>query len=406
MALGGARAFGNGEVTARTAKLRVPRGLARRLAWFALAGQVAFVAAWVIAGALQPGYSHLAQPFSELGARNAAHPAVMDLGLVALGLSVAALGPALLATLPARPATRVAAGLFGLAGLAVVVAAALPLDCSLTVDHACSHRFNAGELSWQTSAHIWAGLVFDIAFAATPFAVARALWPRHAAQLALAAASAATPILVGTFVIGGIAHGGIGLVQRLAFVSVHIWVFAVAIGVLAATRGPRPAVRGEVIPVRPRDFFGRAWEGDGELVIWPPLLWRRSPRPFRFHREITWESDEVWIVEDRVDYRDGERYVRRMVAELAGPDRVHVTADDMPGGAELHLEEGGYRVSPYRLVMPVGPLRFTLRPRDEVRRGGSEGALDWTIRFSWLGLPVSRLRGIVRPAGAPPPGAA
>src|SRR2546430_10904137 len=62
MALGGARAFGNGEVTARTAKLRVPRGLARRLAWFALAGQGAFVAAWGIARALQPGYSHLAQP--------------------------------------------------------------------------------------------------------------------------------------------------------------------------------------------------------------------------------------------------------------------------------------------------------------------------------------------------------
>ena len=109
----------------------------------------------------------------------------------------------------------------------------------------------------------------------------------------------------------------------------------------------------------------------------------------------------MWIVEDRVRYDDGEHYVRRMVAELSGPDRVHVTADDMPGGAELRLEEGGYRVSPYRLAMPIGPLRFVLRPRDEVRPRGEDGALDWTIRFSWLGLPVARLRGVVRPTGEP-----
>jgi hypothetical protein len=381
-----------------TRELRLPRWLPRRLAWFALAGQLAFVAAWVIAGALQPGYSQTAQGLSELSARNAAHPAIMVAGFAVLGLSIAALAPGLLATLPARPATRVAAGLFALAGLAILVDAALPMDCGLTIDQGCVDRFEAGALSWTTTAHLWAGLVFDVAFAATPYAVARALWPRHASLLALLAASTALPILVVTVLLVHPHGGHAGLGQRLGFLAVHAWVAIVAIGVLHSTREARPR-RGPVIPIRPRDFFGRAWQGRGELSFWPPVLWGRAARPFDFHREITWESDTVWMVEDRVTYADGERYVRRMIAELAGPDRVRVTADDMPGGAELHLEEGGYRISPYRLTLPIGPLRFVLRPRDEVRPAGDDGALDWTIRFSWLGLPVGKLRGVVRPAG-------
>src|SRR4051794_7619712 len=39
-------------------------GVARKLAWAALVGQVVFIASWVVAGALQPGYSHADQGVS------------------------------------------------------------------------------------------------------------------------------------------------------------------------------------------------------------------------------------------------------------------------------------------------------------------------------------------------------
>src|SRR4051812_46468787 len=70
-------------------------GTARKLAWAALAGQVVFIASWVVAGALEPGYSHLDQGVSELGARTASHAWIINAGLVVFGLTFVALGVAL-----------------------------------------------------------------------------------------------------------------------------------------------------------------------------------------------------------------------------------------------------------------------------------------------------------------------
>jgi hypothetical protein len=382
-------------------RVRVAPRTARRLAWLAVGGQTAFVAAWILAGALEPGYSHVRQTLSELGAGNASHPALMNAGYVALGLSLLALAPALLAILPPRPATRVAAALFAVAGVAVLAVAAVPLDCGLTVDQSCIHAFDAGRLSWRTTAHLWAGLVFDVAFVLTPFAVARALWPRHVALPVLLAAGWAIPILVASLVADELLGVGMGLVQRLGFVAVHLWVVLVAIGILHSTRAaPAP---GALIPMRPRDFFGRAWAGRGELTFWPYRVWGRAPRRFELRREVDWVSDQVWLVRDTVRFEDGEVEAHDMVARLDGPDRVHVMGDDFPGGTDLLLDPAGYRMTPYRFRVPVGPVRFALRPRDEVRMVGDDGALEWTIHFRWLGLPVARLRGVVRPAGEPAP---
>jgi hypothetical protein len=46
----------------------------RALACLAIAAQVVFVVGWIIAGALEPGYSPVRSYVSELGRRGAAHP--------------------------------------------------------------------------------------------------------------------------------------------------------------------------------------------------------------------------------------------------------------------------------------------------------------------------------------------
>lgn len=393
--------YSRGATVSATRRIQVQPRTARRLAWLAIVGQMVFIAAVIVAGALEPGYSHLEQTFSELGAGNASHPALMNAGYVALGLSLIALAPALLAVLAPRPASRVAAGLFALSGLAVLAVAAMPLDCGLTGDQRCIHLFDAGQLSWRTSAHLWAGLVFDVAFVLTPFALARALWPRHVALPVLLAAGSALPILAASMATGDLLGVGMGLAQRLGFLAVHIWVVLVAVGILHSTRAaPAP---GALVPMRPRDFFGRAWAGRGELTFWPYRLWERVPRRFELRREVTWVSDEVWLVRDTARFDDGEVEAHDMVARLDGPDRVHVMGDDIPGGVDLLLDGGGYRMTPYRFAVPIGPLRFALRPRDEVRVVDGDGALEWTVHFRWLGLPVGRLRGVVRPVGDPAP---
>ena len=81
-------------------------------AWFAIAGQVVFVVAWVTAGALQPGYSSIDNYVSELAADSAAHPWIVGAAIVVWGLSIAAIGPALLPALRGRPWRTGVAALF------------------------------------------------------------------------------------------------------------------------------------------------------------------------------------------------------------------------------------------------------------------------------------------------------
>src|SRR5918999_4178040 len=84
------------------------RQYARPLAWAAIAGQLALVAAWIVAGALEPRYSHVEHYVSVLGANGAAKPWIVNAGLVVAGPSLARLGAPLVAPLPPRPPRPIA----------------------------------------------------------------------------------------------------------------------------------------------------------------------------------------------------------------------------------------------------------------------------------------------------------
>ena len=370
-------------------------GAARGLAWAAIAGQLAFTVGWIVAGALDPGYSHLRSGVSALAADDAAHPWIVTAGIVVLGLSIAALGPAVAAVLPRRTAATVAGVAFVLSGLVIVLVAVFPVGCDLS-ESACEARFDAGRLSTATDVHLWLGLVYDVVFLVTPFALARALWPRPAAALSLGAGLFGIAIGLALFPGEQVDDLG-GLFQRFGLLLTHAWVLIVAAAVLhvVARERAKPAF----VPVRPRDFFGRGWEGDGELVAQPSVIWRRLPRRLHFRRRIRWLSDDAWIVEDTNSFTTGYTLERRMVCTMDGDDRIEVTACDMPDGAVLELTEGGYLVKPYRYVFAVGPLRLTFTCHDAVREN-PDGSLDWTIDYRWHGLPASRLTGRVRPVPA------
>ena len=388
------KGFSEGGRTGPESGLRLRPAAIRPLAWLAIAGQIVFVAGWIVAGALEPGYSGIEQTISELSRRGAAHPWLMGAALAILGLSIATLAPCLLAVLPRRRSASVAAALFALAGVAFALNAAFPLDCSLSIDRVCRARLHAGELSWQTDAHLWAGLVFEIAFVLTPFALARALWPGPVAAATLGCGLFGIGILVAAYAAADGAGVADGLVQRIGFVPIHLWVVIVAAGVLQALRERYD--RGVLVPVRPRDFFGRAWAGRGEVTFYPGFLWRRFPLRIEFRREAQPRGDDSWTFTDTTRFANGFEVVRRMVCVMEAPDRVKVVAEDMPGGAELVLTEGGYRVRPYRFTYPIGPIGITVSCHDRVREL-PDGSLEWTIGFRWHGLPTARVSGRVRP---------
>ena len=352
-----------------------------------------FIASWILAGALEPGYSHLEQAVSELGARDAARPWIANTGIVVLGISIAALAPALLAVLPRRRASTLAAILFGLAGGLVVAGGLFQLDCGMSQAR-CLDRWEAGELSPGHGIHLWVGLGFNLAFVLTPFALARSLWPRPSGLLALSAGVHGLVILVVFEALVVSDTGSDGLVQRIGLGVVHVWVLIVAAGILhSVRREPAPS---ELAPLRPREFFEGAWAGQGELLPWPFFVWRRFPLRFHARREFSWLSDEAWLMDDVATFRRGWVERRRRFFHLEAPDRVHVSADDVPGGTDLLLEERGYRIKPYKFLVSVGPLRFALNCR-EAHRIETDGTIVDTMRLGWHGLPVARITIRARP---------
>jgi hypothetical protein len=377
--------------------MRVDREIARFLAWAALVAQLVFIASWVVAGALEDGYSHLEQGVSELGADNAENPLIANAGIVVLGLSFIGVGLALLAALPRRPARQVAVGLFVAAGVSLALAGVFPLECGMAVDQRCEDLWRAGALSWQHDAHLWSGFAAEVFFVLTPFAISRALWPSPVGAAALSAGVFGVLFfLVAGFGLGSSESVAGGLLQRTGFAVMQLWVLIVVAGVLWETRG-QPA-RGDLAPIRPRDFLSSAWTGEGELVIWPYFIGRRLARRFTARRQATWLSDRVWRFDDEADYGNGRVQKRRTYCEFVSEDHVRLTATDLPDGADVQLEEDGYRITPWRMTWPIGPFPLLIRCRD-TSRIAPDGTFVNVIeaRTPVFGLPLAQTRFYVRP---------
>lgn len=295
----------------------------RFLAGAAIAGQLLFTASWVLAGALERGYSPWRQGVSELGALNARHPWIANAGLLVLGLSIACLALALRAVLPPRRASLAAATLFLIAGVALMLTGVFRLDCGLS-SHLCRARFDAGQLSWHTSTHVWAGLIASVALVLTPFAIARALWPSPTAALALGAGGFGVALAIA----GEIAYQASapdGISERLQLLAAHSWVVLVAGAVLYLTRqAPKLS---HPTALRPRDFFAASWAGDGEVAAWAPLLGRFIRARFNFTRDATYLSDEVWMFDDRATFPGGNVIAQRLICQLEPDGHIHVSGD-------------------------------------------------------------------------------
>jgi uncharacterized protein DUF998 len=195
----------------------------RALAAFGFAGQLLFPLSWVVGGLLQDGYSFRDQPISELGARTADHPWIVQAGITLWGLSVFAVAAALwlaVEDFPRRRWARVAAGLIGLVGVLIFSSGFIaPLDCMPNVDRVCEAREDAGSLSVRHYAHLWLGLP------ATPLlmlaALATALGFRRRPRLGVLAPLSLLGLAVGVaFLIafpltGDAGSANVGLNQRL-----------------------------------------------------------------------------------------------------------------------------------------------------------------------------------------------
>lgn len=207
----------------------------RLLALIAVAGQLNFVAAWIVGGLVQPGYSTADQAVSELFARTAEHPFVLWIGLVGLVPSYLATAAILRRTL--GPAGWPAGALFLLAVPLVIVVLVSPLDCMTNGSAACAARVDDGAVSAAHERHGVAAVALQLTLVATAFAVAIAVRGSRLVHWALGfgALGIATVLVVAAI---DPSDGGYGIAQRATFGFVNIWVIAVAGAAVAGIRGP------------------------------------------------------------------------------------------------------------------------------------------------------------------------
>ena len=144
-------------------------------------------------------------------------------------------------------------------------------------------------------------------------------------------------------------------------------------------------------PLQPKEFFTGIWRGEGELSPHPLLRWMIPKEQIHFSSQPVWLSDTVWVVKEHFEFSSGNVLARTMFVEIVGLDRLHVTADDMPLGADIILHEKGFRFTPYYIWSPYRGRRWRLRCKDENLIDES-GTIHDTIRMFMFGFPVATIR--------------
>ncbi len=147
----------------------------------------------------------------------------------------------------------------------------------------------------------------------------------------------------------------------------------------------------DATPLDLRELFAAPWEGYGEL--WRPawLRWLPLPSTFHFRSSILDATADSWEVLDTMTFPDGSTQQRRMHCRQVTPERLLLTAEDMPGGAEVRPRSDGFDFTPYVIRTHVlGPLRIPLRHIDTVQLEPDGTLLD-TIELGFLGLRVGRV---------------
>jgi hypothetical protein len=150
----------------------------------------------------------------------------------------------------------------------------------------------------------------------------------------------------------------------------------------------------------PREILSRSWTGEGELVLRPLFLGRLIAQRVEASRTSTWISDRVWRIDDEAHFGGGRFERRHMFCEFVSDDHVRLTANDLLDGANVWLEEGGFRLSEWRMAWAVGPLPVIVRCVD-CSRIEDDGMFVNQIEVLSPGprIPLARVTFRMRPAG-------
>jgi hypothetical membrane protein len=183
----------------------------RLLALGGIIGPVAFVGAWVTAGARTSGYSPVDEAISDLAAVGASTRVLMTVGFVVFGIGLIAFGIALRAQLAGR------------AWIAAVVTGASTIGVAVTP---------LGGWSGDGVHATFAGIGY-LSIVAVPLLAARPL--ARAGRTAWARASVAIAVISGAALLASTLGPAHGLWQRIGLTVADAWIVVTGAGLLLAS---------------------------------------------------------------------------------------------------------------------------------------------------------------------------
>lgn len=146
----------------------------------------------------------------------------------------------------------------------------------------------------------------------------------------------------------------------------------------------------KITPLEPRKFFSGIWSGEGELIPSRINSWLVPKEQIRLQSRPVWLSDTIWKVEESFEFSSGKIIERKMFAELVAADKVHITADDMPLGADIFLHEKGFRFSPYYILGDFAGRKWKMLCKDD-NQLNENGIVHDKIEIFFCGVPVAEM---------------
>ena len=205
------------------AAIQIKNAVSRRfLALCGLAGPIVYVTVVAVLGHLYPGYSHLSQTMSELGAADAPHALVMNIaGIALLGVMIMAFAAALHQGSSQRGRTTFGTVLIAASGASLVMTAVFPCD-------------TGGEITLAGQLHGVFAAVGSVCMVVGMLITALILyedsrWRSYAVlSVAIALLASALAVFYGLDII----EGWKGALQRISMGVALLWVVVVAVRLL------------------------------------------------------------------------------------------------------------------------------------------------------------------------------
>ncbi len=109
-----------------------------------------------------------------------------------------------------------------------------------------------------------------------------------------------------------------------------------------------------------------------------------------YQGQTTWLTDTMWMAVEKFQLHQAGPTSRITYIHIIGPERLHMTCDDIPGGADMLLHNGGFKFTPYLFRTPFAGRYLTVRCHDEALLD-KDGVLHDHIKMVYAGIQLATM---------------